>query len=179
MQPAAWERLVDLYAPLVRHWCRQKGLSSEDTADVFQEAFQAVAKNVTNFRRDRPGDTFRGWIRAITINKINDHFRRSRGLSDAEGGTAAQIRIAATQDPVSEADESEEIEIVRQSIVRTLDTIRDDFGSRTWDAFWKCQIEEVPTDVVAEELAMTSAAVRKAKYRVLRRLREELEGLID
>ena len=25
-QPAAWERLVDLYAPLVLHWCRRAGL---------------------------------------------------------------------------------------------------------------------------------------------------------
>ena len=36
-QPEAWDRLVELYAPLVRHWCRKSGLSPEDTADVFQD----------------------------------------------------------------------------------------------------------------------------------------------
>src|SRR5436309_2947113 len=38
-EAAAWERLVDLYAPLVYHWCRRCGLSAEDSADVFQEVF--------------------------------------------------------------------------------------------------------------------------------------------
>lgn len=32
---------------------------------------------MTSFRRDREGDTFRGWLRVITAHKIHDHFRRS------------------------------------------------------------------------------------------------------
>src|SRR5437016_9503517 len=73
---AAWTRLVDLYAPLVYHWCRRAQLGPEDTADIFQETFRSVAKNIHDFRRDRAGDTFRGWLRTITQNKIRDHFRR-------------------------------------------------------------------------------------------------------
>src|SRR5262249_58593187 len=38
----AWERLVNLYAPLVLHWCRCGGLQHHDVADVFQEVFQSV-----------------------------------------------------------------------------------------------------------------------------------------
>src|SRR5215207_5403568 len=75
-QPGAWERLVDLYAPLVYHWCRRARLGPEDTADVFQEVFRAVARTIATFHRDRTGDTFRGWLRTITRNKIRDHFRR-------------------------------------------------------------------------------------------------------
>ena len=76
-QPAAWERFVDLYAPLVLHWCRRGGLSTEDAADVFQEVFRSVAEHIADFRRDRASDTFRGWLRTITRNKMLDHFRRS------------------------------------------------------------------------------------------------------
>src|SRR5262245_32429982 len=74
--PAAWERMVTLYAPLVFHWCRAWGLRDQDAADVFQDVFQAVAAHIAEFRRDRSGDTFRGWLRTITRNKVNDHFRR-------------------------------------------------------------------------------------------------------
>src|SRR5262249_14847420 len=64
-QPAAWERLVALYAPLVLHWCRRAGLGDADAADVFQEVFRSVSEHLNEFRRDRPGDTFRGWLRTI------------------------------------------------------------------------------------------------------------------
>src|SRR5262245_36645258 len=75
-QPDAWERLVDLYAPLVLHWCRRGGLHGDDADDVFQEVFRSLAEHIADFRRDRPGDSFRGWLRTITRNKLLDHFRR-------------------------------------------------------------------------------------------------------
>ncbi len=75
-EPEAWERLVHLYAPLVLHWCRGKGLQDQDVADVFQEVFRAVVVHVGRFRKEREGDTFRGWLRRITQNKLRDHFRQ-------------------------------------------------------------------------------------------------------
>lgn len=178
-QSDAWGKLVELYAPLVRHWCLRSNLSAEDTADVFQEVFQSVAKNISKFQRDRPGDTFRGWLRTITGNKIRDHFRRQAGRAEAQGGTGAQLRLAEVADPLIEEDEPSELNIIRQSVQRALEWIRGDFEQRTWDAFWKSQVEEQSTQDIATELNMTPAAVRKAKYRVLRRLREEIEGLLD
>src|SRR5438105_11562758 len=62
---AAWGRLVALYAPLVFHWCRRWGLQEEDAADVFQEVFRSVASHLGGFRKERAGDTFRGWLRTI------------------------------------------------------------------------------------------------------------------
>jgi RNA polymerase sigma-70 factor (ECF subfamily) len=178
-QPDAWDRLVELYAPLVKHWCHRSDLSPEDTADVFQEVFAAVAENIAKFHRDRPGDTFRGWLRTIAANKIRDHFRRQGDKKVAEGGTGARLRLAEVPDPLLDDDEPSELNIIRQSVHRALEWIRGDFEQRTWDAFWKSQIEEQSTQDIAEELEMTPAAVRKAKYRVLRRLREETEGLLD
>src|SRR6516164_1248117 len=98
---AAWSRLVDLYAPLVYHWCRRSDLGPEDTADVFQETFRAVAQHIHGFHRDRAGDTFRGWLRTITQNKIRDHFRRLQNEPKAAGGTEANLRIHAEPDPIS------------------------------------------------------------------------------
>src|SRR5688500_4266183 len=90
----AWQELVDLYLPLVYMWCRQSGVSPDDTADVAQEVFRVVHRAVANFRRERAGDSFRGWLWTIPRNKIRDHFRAAAARPDAAGGTDAQIRFA-------------------------------------------------------------------------------------
>ncbi|MBY0522583.1 MAG: sigma-70 family RNA polymerase sigma factor [Gemmataceae bacterium] len=176
----AWERLVDLYAPLVHHWCRRCGLSADDTADVFQEVFRSVAEHLGGFRKVRPGDTFRGWLRTITRNKVHDHFRRREGHAPAVGGTDAQLRLLAVPDAaILDDDDPSETDLVTRQLHRALADIRGEFEERTWRAFWGVQVDNRGSDEVATELSMTPAAVRKAKYRVLRRLREELGDLLD
>src|SRR5262245_9179854 len=75
-EATAWQQLVNLYSPLVLRCCRRWDLQDQDVADVFQEVFQAVALHIGSFRKEKPGDTFRGWLRTITRNKVYDHFRR-------------------------------------------------------------------------------------------------------
>ncbi len=175
----AWNRLVDLYAPLVRYWCRRSQLQEEDVAEVFQESFRAVAASIQNFRRDRKEDSFRGWLRTITTNKIRDHFRRVEGQALAEGGSVGQLKLAQLSDPLTEEEENSEQDILRASVHKMMEAVQGDFEPRTWQAFWGCQVEGRGTDEIGAQLKMTPAAVRKAKYRVLRRLREEFDDLID
>jgi RNA polymerase sigma-70 factor (ECF subfamily) len=178
-EAGAWERLVDLYAPLVYHWCRRQHLPPEDVADVFQEVFRSVAEHIGGFRRERPGDTFRGWLRTITHNKVCDHLRRRAGQPQAVGGTDAQLRLLEIPAPDVEAEDAEEGNLVARQLRRTLETIRGEFEERTWRAFWEVQMEGRGTDEVGAELGMSPATVRKAKFRVLRRLREELGELME
>jgi len=92
---AAWERLVTLYAPLVASWCRRWGVLQQDIVDVLQEVFSAVAAHLNRFRKDRPGDTFRGWLMAIARNKTLDHFQRKNREPAAIGGTEASMFFAS------------------------------------------------------------------------------------
>jgi len=55
-----------------------------------------------------------------------------------------------------------------------LETIRDQFEPRTWDAFWRVVVDEQPVSDVARALTMRPGTVRVAKCRVLHRLRQEL-----
>src|SRR5687767_549166 len=71
----AWRQIVHLYGPLVYRWCGRTGLREEDAADVFQETFRAVARELPAFRPARPTGSFRCWLRAIVRTKIADHFR--------------------------------------------------------------------------------------------------------
>src|SRR5689334_14613557 len=87
--PEAWRRLSELYRPLVLLWCRRAGVRPDDAEDVAQEVFTAAAEGMPHFRRDRPTDTFRGWLRGITRKQALVHFRRNHGKPQAEGGSDA------------------------------------------------------------------------------------------
>jgi len=168
----AWQHLVQIYGPLVFQWCRRWDLSPEDAADVFQEVFQAVATQVSAFRRDRPGDTFRGWLWAITRNKVNDHFRDRGRQPRAAGGTEALQRILELPEPPPPDDADGD-----GPVHRALDLIQSEFEPHNWQAFWRVAVEGRAARDVATELGMTADAVRMAKFRVLRRPRQELAEL--
>jgi RNA polymerase sigma-70 factor (ECF subfamily) len=174
----AWRRLVGLYRPLVLFWCTRAGLGAEDAEDVAQGVFAAAASGLGGFHRDRPGDTFRGWLRAIVRNQIALHFRHNRDRVQAEGGSLAWEKLAGVADPVS-VDEDEERAEVGQLYRRAVEEVRGEFEERTWRAFWMTAIEgRSPVELTAD-LGMTSAAIRQAKSRVLRRLRQEMGDLLD
>lgn len=180
-QPAAWERLTSLYAPLVYHWCRSMRLAEQDMADVFQQVFAAVAAHLGRFHKDRPGDTFRNWLRAITRNKVRDHFRKVAKQARAAGGTDAQIYFSQLADPAEgeteEADEAaphDEAEETRQLLRGALEHVRGQVQPQTWLAFWKVVVEGKTPEQAGEELSMRPGTVRVAKSRVLSRLRSEL-----
>ena len=172
----AWNRVVILYAPLVYQWCRRWDLRDQDIADIVQEVFQAVTTHIATFRKERAGDTFRGWLRTIARHKVHDHFRRLGREPGGVGGTDAQIRLTRLP-AVESADEERgaaEETAERRLLGRGLELIRDEFEVRTWKAFWETAVEGRPAKEVALDLGMTPGAVRVARSRVLRRLREEL-----
>ncbi len=172
----AWRRLVQLYGPLVYQWCRRWRMTAEDVADIFQEVFHAVAVQIASFRSDRPGDTFRGWLWGITRHKVGDHFRRQGKQPIAAGGSDAQQQLLELPQP----PEDDASAVAADGVVqRALDHIHGEFEARTWQMFWRTAVDgQAPKDI-ATELGVTPDAVRMAKSRVLRRLREELAGLAD
>jgi len=88
-----WQRFDHLFQPIVLGWCRGAGLPAEAAEDVTQETFLAASRHIQSFRRERPGDSFRGWLWRITHNKIRDHFRRARQQAASPGGTAFQEQL--------------------------------------------------------------------------------------
>ncbi len=174
-ETAAWYRLVSLYAPMVLHWCRRRDLQEQDAADIFQEVFQSVATHITTFRKENDADTFRGWLRRITENKVHDYFRRYGREPAGVGGTEANARMhELTARLPNDSDSDAENRTERQLFHRALKLISGEFEDRTWQAFWRTAVDGLPSSEVAVELGMSPGAVRVAKCRVLQRLREEL-----
>jgi RNA polymerase sigma-70 factor, ECF subfamily len=175
-EPAAWTRLVVLYAPLVTAWCRRWGVAPQDVTDVVQDVFTAVARNVVRFRKEQPQDSFRGWLATITRNKVRDYFRGRGGEPSAVGGTEAWQRISQVCDPLADESVSEctEDAAFGDLLQRALESIRGEFQERTWQAFWRTVVDGQSAAEAGAELEMQPGAVRVAKSRVLWRLRKEL-----
>ncbi len=177
-QPEAWQRLVQLCGPLVYRWCRQYEVARDDAPDLVQEVFAVVALHVDGFHRDRPGDSFAAWLRTVTRNVILGYFRSRRGQPVAQGGTDAQqrfLQVPELPEPVEASDVQEASSVI---VPLGLELVRAEFESRTWEAFRRVVIERQPSARVAVELGMNIEAVYQAKSRVLRRLRQELDGLV-
>ena len=176
---AAWERLVSLYGPLVYGWCRRTGLRSQDAEDVGQEVFAAVHRKVAVFRRDRQGDSFRGWLRTITMNKIRDLARRRRTQAEGDAGETQQRLVESAAQPEDDSDARADPTETVVLAHRALDLLRDEFTKEKWHVFHRVVVEgEAPADV-ATALGISVNTVYLTKSRGLRRLREEFAGLLD
>ena len=170
----AWERLADLFTPVVYTWVRRGGVPEADAEDVVQDVFLEVSRGLNGFHRDQPGDTFGGWLRVLTRRRTCDYHRR--GHLAGAGGSTARVLLEQVPDTLVDTDPTDDptAEVVR----RGLDLIRDEFEPRTWQAFQAVAVAERPAADVAAELGLSVGAVYMAKSRVLKRLRAELDGLV-
>ena len=177
----AWGRFATLYGRIVIPLCRRAGLQPADQADVFQEVTCAVARHLDDFRH---GGRFRAWLRSIARNKILDHFRRQQRQPVGLGGSTELRRIHELPDGLEQGEESPDeadLDIGENAVLahEALRLVRDEFKDRTWEAFWRTVVDGISAVVVADELGMTRSAVRVAKSRVLRRVRDELGDLME
>lgn len=175
-ESGAWDRLVSLYTPLVYCWCRRIGLQEADAADMGQEVFQAVARKLKDFRRDRAGDTFRGWLKVITRNKLRDFAQAKAQAKVGIRGGKLDALIHPPPDPtLDDVQNKEEIRILYR---RAMELIERDFTEKTWQAFWLVSIDDRSPADAASDLGMSINSVYLAKSRILKRLREEFAELL-
>lgn len=180
----AWHELVDLYGPLIAHWCRRGGLDHHSAADCVQQTFTAVLRSLNGYQARKLSGSFRSWLWTIASNKIRDHQRRSRReVNGAGGSTALKALQQVPLDELSEEASPTDFELVDAEqlnalVSRAREQIRQEFTPRTWEIFRRAVIDQIPTAVVALEFSVTPAAVRQARSRILRRLRQQL-GDID
>jgi RNA polymerase sigma-70 factor (ECF subfamily) len=165
---AAWDRLVNLYTPLLLHWARGLGLQDSDAADLVQDVLVVLVKKLPEVRYE-PGQSFRSWMRTVMLNKWRD---RPRPQATVPIDIAPPISA-----PVD--DSFEEREYRAYVVAQALQVMKSDFEATTWQACWNTMMLGRPASEVAVELQISVNAVYLAKSRVLARLREHLAGLLD
>lgn len=170
---AAWIELVDLYSPLVVFWCRRRGVAEADIQDLKQEIFFAVSRSIDRYQPSNSSGSFRAWLWALARNKIIDALRRNMRFLASAGGSTAMELVQNLPAEIDDSDAGERSEFAAL-VQRALEQVRIEFEPRSWQAFWRTSIDGMPVAVVAEELAMSSAAIRQHRSRILRRLRQQL-----
>ena len=178
--PDAWQRFVQLYAPLIYGWCRNAGLQPADVFDVAQNVIQAVATDIQSFEPGRKSSgAFRSWLWGVTRFRLLSYFRQRDKQVNAIGGEDAQQLLAnlerQTQEPESVGGATSE-QILKHS---ALEMLKSELDPRTWKAFWRMAVDGVAAKDVGEELQMNSKAVRQAKFRVTKKLRELLPDVVQ
>jgi RNA polymerase sigma-70 factor (ECF subfamily) len=138
-----------------------------------QEVFTVLVQRLPEFDYDRH-QSFRKWLHTVTLNKWRDLCRR-RSVRACEPGEAG---LNGVVDPAT-LEGLDEAEYRRHLVSRALEVMQADFEPVTWKACWAFVVEDRSAAEVARDLGLTINAVYLAKRRVLRRLRAELEGLLD
>jgi len=168
----AWGRLVDLYTPLLFTWARRRGEAEEDAADLIQEVFVTLVQTLPTFQPARTG-SFRKWLRTILLNKLRDRKRRAARLEKALAERLPEEELPDDAERFWEEDFQQEL------ARRALQIMQADFAPSTWKACWETVVRGRSLDEVAHELGITRNAAYIARCRVLRRLRQELNGLVE
>ncbi len=172
----AWGEFLEIYQPLILRLVRRRGLQEADAREVTQEVLLSVAKAVGGWDANPDRGSFRGWLATITRNLVvNFLIRQGRHPR----GTGGSDFVRWLEDvPTAASDESQlfDLERRRQLFLWAASEIETEFRLETWRAFWETSVVGRSVGDVASELKMSAGAVYVARSRVMKRLRERVEG---
>lgn len=169
---ADWRRFVDLYTPLLYHWVRKQGVRSSDAGDVVQDVFAVLVEKLPRFDYDADG-SFRAWLRTVALNKCRDLHRKNK---HRKGDVSIDLIEPTQGDDIELFAAAEYSRVLAQ---RALELMKSEFETKSWKACWESVVANRSTAEISQELKMSANSVYLAKSRVLRRLRSELDGLLD
>jgi RNA polymerase sigma-70 factor (ECF subfamily) len=171
-----WTRFVELYTPLLVRYCRLRGLQESDAEDVTQNVLAIVSRAIGGFDYDRQRGRFRSWLGTIAYREIQRHRAKAeravRGTGDGIGDALID-QVDAGVDPCwLESFNAHVYHLAKNRI-------RPQFRDDTWQAFEMTWEQDRAPKEVARVLGKPAPWVYKAKYNVLRRLKEELAYLCE
>lgn len=170
----AWKTFVNLYTPLVFKFCHRRGLQDADARDVTQQVLAIVYRTIAKFEYDRERGRFRNWLGAVTSHEITRNQRKQRrpgkGVGEGLGDDLAKLATAAS-DPVWVEEFNSYI------FQRALERIRPEFEEEVWRAFDLTWLQDMKPNEAAKKIGKLPSWVYKARYKVMERLRKELEFL--
>jgi len=152
-------------------FARKLGVERDEIPDFVQDTFLLIFKSIPKFRYD-PSRRFRGWLFTLMLN-LKRQWHRKDSRRNEELVANPESLVDGEQASV---DQAEFDHFVINQAFRLMKT---DFEETTWQACYEVVCNEKSVDEVAKTFGMTKNAVYKARQNVLRRLREELSGILD
>lgn len=169
---AAWQRFVRLYTPVLLAWADRAGLQESDATDLVQEVFVILIEKLPEFKYNQSG-SFRAWLRTVTMNKLRDWKRRS---AKVVMHPLLEQELSALE---AKVESFWKLEYRQELTRRALELMRSDFAPTTWQACWEFLTQGKSAAEVANKFGLSENAVYIAKFRITRKLRQELQGMLD
>ena len=175
----AWTALTELYRPLIFLLLNRQGVPACDLEDLSQDILLSVVKHLPSFQHSGNPGAFRSWLRTIVCNRTIDYWRSADPGRQAAGGSGATAAVQQIEDPGSDLNRQWDEEHDQYVLNCLLDQVEEEFEPSTLNAFRRLALEGASGQEVAQELGLSVTAVYIAKSRVLQRLRQLADGLID
>ena len=174
----AWDRFVSLYTPLLLSWARRLRLQGTDPADLVQDVFVKLLRELPQFRYDPKKGNFRSWLRTLCFHQWTD-YRRKHGIRLRQLGNSELAALETTDDGLEEFWTREFNGFLVRQALRICDELCGEFEPQTIFAFKEVMMNHRPVNEVAQQLGIAPNAVSLAKVRVLQRLRRELKEFLN
>jgi RNA polymerase sigma-70 factor (ECF subfamily) len=174
----SWQRLDDLYRPLLRRWLQRDPSLTNDLDDLVQDVMTVLVREVPRFQRQRTG-SFRHWLRTITVNRLKHYYRSRRRLPRLLGSALGTSNLAQLVDPASALSQRWDQEHDQHVLQRLLELLQGEYQPATVTAFRRLLFDQAAPAQVAAELGLSVNAVLIAKSRVLNRLRQEAQDFLE
>lgn len=168
-ESASWDRFVELYTPLLFHWARQLSQQDSDSADLVQDVFLILWRKLPEFDYD-PTRSFHAWLKTLFLNRFRSR-QRERGV---------KLKDMDDLDPAGESQgDFADLEYSRYLIRQAFRLIEREFSPQHQKVFRAYVLEERPPEAVAREFHISPGTVYSIKSKILSRLRQELQQLLD
>jgi RNA polymerase sigma factor (sigma-70 family) len=172
----SWRTFVMVYAPVVYRYACRRGLQDADAADLCQEVMERVARAIRSFEYQPAKGLFRNWLLTITRRQAAEFHRKVAGRPEQSIGQSGLERLGEDADrPDSDWNQDFSERVLQVAI----DRARPNFEPTTWRAFESVWIENRSAAETADALALSIDVVYYSKARVLKRLKEEVEEIVE
>ncbi len=176
---ADWKRMIDIYRPFMFQRISTYPLLVDQAEDIVQEVLMVLVRELRTFQHQRTG-SFRTFVRGIVLNQLRYAMRRAKKTPLVAGQAdklAAHIEQLA--DPNSEMSVDFDYQHDKAVFRHAAEIVKGEVKESTWSAFQKHAMYGEEASIVAAELGVSVNVVLLAKSRVTRRIREEIQGMVD
>jgi len=161
-----WGIFVDRYGPIICGFARNAGLPSSEADDIMQTVLFNFFKVADRFEYDPSKGRFRGYLKRITLNAIRQRYRKK------QEGNLDTFGMEAAEDPRDGLEAAFDREWAEHLLSEAMTEARPKFEPKTWEAFEMYGRRGMSCEKAAERLNMSQEAVRHAKSRVMRAVRQ-------
>ncbi len=176
----AWTDFVEIYEPLLLALCRKFAMQDSDAVEATQEILLRLSQVVGQWKsKEQEEGSFRGWLYRVSRNVIVRFLQKKRRGELAIGSSDIYRLVNQSPDPSCEETIEFDLEFRRRVFNWACHQIQNEVQPKTWQAFWKTQIEKLSVETAAEQLSMSAGSIYIARSRVMKKLRETVQRQID